>query len=85
MVIATSKLTAQGQVSVPSSVRKKLALAPGSILEWEEQGGRILVRRAGRYDNQDLHQALFRRPPRPRSLEDLKEGPRRHARRHARH
>jgi AbrB family looped-hinge helix DNA binding protein len=36
MAIAQSKVTAQGQISVPAEVRKKLGVGPGSILEWEE-------------------------------------------------
>ncbi len=47
MAIAHSKLTAQGQISVPMDVRRKLGISPGSVLEWEEEGGKIVVRRAG--------------------------------------
>lgn len=87
MAIAHSRLTAQGQISVPSAVRKKLGLRAGSTLEWyEEEDGTIVVRRVGRYSSADLHQAVFPRPPRPRTLAELKQGPglsarRRHARR----
>jgi len=35
MVLAESKLTAQGQISVPAEVRRKLGLGPGSVLEWD--------------------------------------------------
>ncbi|PYP88846.1 MAG: hypothetical protein DMF61_05625 [Blastocatellia bacterium AA13] len=35
MVLAQSKLTAQGQISVPAEVRRKLGLGPGSVLEWD--------------------------------------------------
>jgi len=59
MAIAQSKLTAQGQISVPAEVRKKLGVGPGSVLEWEEQGDQVVVRRAGRYTLEDVHQALF--------------------------
>jgi AbrB family looped-hinge helix DNA binding protein len=59
MAIAQSKLTAQGQISVPAEVRKKLGVGPGSVLEWEEQGDQVVVRRAGRYTSGDVHQALF--------------------------
>ena len=55
MAIAHSKLTAQGQISVPAEVRKRLGVGPGSSLEWDEQGGQIVVRRAGKY--------TFRRRP----------------------
>ena len=38
MAIAHSKLTAQGQISVPAKVRRKLGVGPGSVLEWDEDG-----------------------------------------------
>lgn len=74
MALAQSKLTAQGQISVPAEVRRRLGLSPGSILEWEEKGGEIVVRRAGRYTSEDLHRALFPDPPKPLTLEEMKEG-----------
>lgn len=82
MAMAQSKLTAQGQISVPADVRRKLGLGPGSILEWEEDGGRIVVRRAGRFSSREIHDAVFRgRTPKPHTLAELKEGIRRHMRR----
>ena len=85
MAIAHSRLTAQGQISVPAAIRRKLGVGPGSTLEWHEEGEKIVVRRVGRFTSADLHQALFSRPPRPRSLGELKAGPKAHAkRRHAR-
>ncbi|HEY3789527.1 MAG TPA: AbrB/MazE/SpoVT family DNA-binding domain-containing protein [Urbifossiella sp.] len=81
MAIAQSKVTAQGQISVPADVRRKLGIGPGSILEWEEEGDKIVVRRAGRYNSEDIHRALFgKQRPQPQSLNNLKEGVRRHAR-----
>lgn len=81
MAIAQSKLTAQGQISVPADVRRKLGVGPGSVLEWEEEGGRIVVRRAGRFTSREIHDAVFRgRTPKPHSLAELKEGIRRHMR-----
>jgi antitoxin PrlF len=85
MKIASSKLTAQGQISVPAEVRRRLGIGPGSVLEWEEQGEEILIRRAARFSSEDIHRALFSEPPTPRTLEDLRNGLREHVRtRHAR-
>lgn len=85
MAIAHSKLTAQGQISVPLGVRRKLGIGPGSILEWEEEGDKIVVRRAGRFSSEDIHRALFAAAPEGRSIAELKEGIRRYTRkRHAR-
>ena len=36
LAIARSKLTSQGQVSVPAEVRRRLGIAAGSVLEWDE-------------------------------------------------
>ncbi|HEX4771505.1 MAG TPA: AbrB/MazE/SpoVT family DNA-binding domain-containing protein, partial [Bryobacteraceae bacterium] len=46
MAIARSKVTSQGQISIPSDVRQKLGIGPGSVLEWEEDGDKIIVRRS---------------------------------------
>jgi len=81
MTIARSKVTAQGQISVPVDVRRKLGIGPGSVLEWEEDGNKIVVRRAGRFSSEDIHRALFgRRTPAKRSIAELKDGIRRYAR-----
>ena len=86
MPLALSKLTAQGQISVPAEVRRKLGIGPGAVLEWEEDGERVVVRRAGRFTSEDVHRALFPDgPPKRRRLTELKEGIRRRVRdRHAR-
>jgi AbrB family looped-hinge helix DNA binding protein len=78
MKIAHSKLTAQGQISVPAEVRRRLGIGPGSVLEWDEDGENIVVRRVGRYTSEDVHRALFPKPPKPRTLEEMKEGVRRY-------
>jgi antitoxin PrlF len=86
MAIVQSKITAQGQISVPADVRRKLGIGPGSILEWKEEGDNIVVRRAGSFSSEDIHRAVFgEQTLQPHSLNDLKEGVRRYARkRHAR-
>ncbi len=84
MAIAHSKLTAQSQISVPAKVRRKLGIGPGSVLEWDDDGEKVVVRRVGRYTSEDVHRCLFATPPKPRTLAELKEGVRRDIkRRHA--
>lgn len=86
MKLAQSRLTSQGQVSVPAEVRRRLGLAPGSLLEWDADGDRVVVRRGHRFSSDDLHSTLFPEgPPAPHTLEELEAGIRRHvAERHAR-
>jgi AbrB family looped-hinge helix DNA binding protein len=81
MALAHSKVTAQGQISVPKDVRRKLGVGPGSILEWDEDGDQIVVRRSARFSSEDIHRAVFAgKVSGPRTLEDMKDGIRRRAR-----
>ncbi|QQR74178.1 MAG: AbrB/MazE/SpoVT family DNA-binding domain-containing protein [Holophagales bacterium] len=86
MKLALSRLTSQGQVSVPAEARRRLGLAPGSLLEWEAEGDLVVVRRGHRYSSADLHATLFPEgTPAPHSLQEMKEAIRRAvAKRHAR-
>ena len=87
MKLAQSRLTSQGQVSVPAEVRRRLGLSPGSVLEWEADGEQIVVRRSQKHASTDVHSLLFPEGAVPtKSLQDLKDGlllevARRHARR----
>ena len=75
MSIPQSKVTAQGQISVPAEVRKKLGIGPGSVLEWHDSDGGVVVRRAGRFSSADVHQALFPKgAPKGKSVSDVKAG-----------
>jgi len=86
---AHTKLTSQGQVSVPAAVRRFLHLTPGSVLVWSQDGDRIVVERAKRHSTAEVHQALFASNPLPadtpaKTLAELKEGIRQHLKqRHA--
>ena len=81
MALARSRLTAQGQVSIPVKVRRRLGVGPGSVLEWDDDGERIVVRKASRYTSEDIHRALFPSPPPARTLSELKDGVRRDVKR----
>ena len=85
MAIAQSRLTAQGQISVPAEIRKKLGVGPGSVLEWDEQNDQVVVRRAGRYTSKDIHGALFPEQSAKRRPVNVKDAVRKYIRkRHAR-
>ncbi|MDR3416875.1 MAG: AbrB/MazE/SpoVT family DNA-binding domain-containing protein [Nevskia sp.] len=84
MAFAQSKVTAQGQISVPAEVRRKLGIGPGSVLEWDEQAGQVVVRKASRHTSADVHRALFDGEEPTASLPNVKEGVRKYIRkRHA--
>lgn len=87
MPVAHSKVTAQGQVSVPADIRRKLGVGPGSVLEWSMEHEQVVVRRSGRYSSEEIHRTLFPgKTPRGHTLSELKQGVgksvrKRHARR----
>jgi len=85
MSVAQSRVTAQGQVSVPAEVRRKLGIGPGSVLEWEEDGERMIVRRAGKFSSEEIHAAVFKRLPPAKSTAEMKAAIRRYIKtKHAR-
>jgi len=86
MALAQSKVTAQGQISVPVEVRRKLGIGPGSVVEWEEKGDAVIVRKAGRYTSEDIHRAIFaRRIPDSKKVKEFDKRVRRYMKkRHAR-
>lgn len=86
MAFAQSKVTAQGQISVPAEVRRKLGIGPGSVLEWEEEGDAVVVRKAGRHTSEDIHRAIFPHgTPASKKVAEFDEGVRRYMnKKHAR-
>ena len=76
MLQIQTKLTSQGQVSVPAAIRHLLALTPGTAIVWTHDNGRINVERAVKSTTADIHQALFGGKPhaKPKTLQELKQG-----------
>lgn len=74
MPLAKSKVTAQGQISVPAEIRRILGVGPGAVLEWGEENGKIIVRRVGQYTSLEINTALFPSGTKKKSLEELKAG-----------
>jgi len=84
MAIAQSKITAQGQISVPAEIRKMLGVGPGSVLEWDESNDQVVVRRAGRHSSLEVHETLFP-DEKPKTSAPVKKGIRKRMRqKHAR-
>jgi AbrB family looped-hinge helix DNA binding protein len=67
-----SKITAQGQMSVPAEIRRELGVGPGSVVEWEMNDGNAVVRKVGTYSSEDIHRAIFKTPPQPHTIEEMK-------------
>jgi AbrB family looped-hinge helix DNA binding protein len=46
----TSRLSERGQVVIPKPLRKRLGLRPGQLLDFVEDGGRLVVTKVGSED-----------------------------------
>ena len=69
-----TRITSQGQVSVPAAIRRKLGVAPGSTLQWTLRGDEVVVKRRNAVTSLEMHKALFPDgPPKPISLKQMKE------------
>lgn len=71
---------------MPAEVRKKLGIGPGSLLQWDEEEGKVVVRRVGRFSSEEVHRVLFpKRRSKYRSVDELKGSVSRHLKaKHAR-
>ena len=75
MAIAKSKVTSKGQVSIPAAVQEKFGIVPGVMIAWEEEDGKLVVKRSGKYTFEDIRKALFPDgPPAHQSDEEIEEG-----------
>jgi len=72
MAIARSRVTSQGQISVPAEIRRKFGIGPGSLLEWDDEEGKMVLRKAGRFSFEDIHAAVFPEgPPKARTKAEI--------------
>jgi hypothetical protein len=48
------------------------------VLEWEEEGDSVVVRKAGRYTSEHIHRAIFPQAPASKKVEVFDKGVRLH-------
>jgi AbrB family looped-hinge helix DNA binding protein len=58
MFVAMSKVTSQGQISVPAEVRRDLGIRSGTELIWDRRENGEYVVRSKRFTLTDLHQIV---------------------------
>lgn len=56
-MLATTKITSKGQISVPKSIRERLGVKPGDTLVYEASGNAVTLKRLEPFDAA-LHAAL---------------------------
>jgi len=59
MNIARSKITADGDTSVPPEVMKCLGVGPGAMVAWELCEGEVVLRRSNTHTFEEIHAAVF--------------------------
>ena len=73
-LVLETRVTSQGQVSVPAAIRRKLGVEPGSTLQWIERGDEVVVKRRSGSTFEEMHKILFPNgPPKPISLKQMDE------------
>ena len=82
MPLAHSRLTAQGQISVPSEIRRETRdLDLGRYSNGTRRNEEVIVRKAGQHTLADVHDALFPDDnPKRKASTSVKDGIRAHIR-----
>ena len=73
MSSATSRVTAQNQISIPAEVRRRFRIAPGTELVWRERDGVLFVR-PKQFTLDDLRALCADRTIRRRKLAAIRKG-----------
>lgn len=74
MAIAQSRITAQGQVSIPVNIMRKFGLAPGEVINWDILNGQLVVQKSGQYTLEDVREVLKLPKSIHKTDEEIKEG-----------
>lgn len=65
----------KGQVTIPKPLRDRLGIRPGEVLDFEEEGGRLIARKASPRNPVDAVFGILELPGSPDELLDELRGP----------
>ena len=74
MSLAQSRITSQGQVSIPVSVLRQFGLAPGEVITWDMRDGFLIIEKAGQYGLEDVRKCLKLPKGLRKTDEEIREG-----------
>lgn len=74
MGLAQSRITNQGQVSIPVSIMRQFGFAPGEIIDWNILDGRLVLEKSGEYSLEDIRAALNILDGTHKTEEEIREG-----------
>lgn len=63
-----SRVTERGQITIPKKLRERLGIRPGQVVDFEEEGGRMIVTRRSA---DDPVEAVYGILPLARSTDEL--------------
>lgn len=63
-----AKVAERGQVTIPKALRERLGIVPGTVLDFFEEQGRLIAKKAEAVDSVDL---LFGRFGRGRNTDEI--------------
>lgn len=70
-----ARVSEKGQVTIPKPLRDRLGIRAGEVLDFEEQGGKLVARKADSRDPVDSLYGMLELPARPDALLDELRGP----------
>jgi bifunctional DNA-binding transcriptional regulator/antitoxin component of YhaV-PrlF toxin-antitoxin module len=74
MSLAQSRITAQGQVTIPVGIMRQFGLAPGELITWDNLEGHLVIGRSGPFSLADVREALELPPGIHRTDEEIRAG-----------
>ncbi len=74
MSLARSRITSQGQVSIPVSILRQFGLAPGEAITWNIRNGCLVIEKAGQYGLEDVRESLHLPKGVHKTDEEIREG-----------
>ena len=70
-----ARVSEKGQVTIPKQLRERLGIRPGEVLDFEEEGGRLIARKTDSQDPVDALYGMLALPARPDALLEELRGP----------
>ena len=72
-----ARVSEKGQVTIPKKLRERLGIRPGEVLDFDDEAGRLVARKAGQRDPLDAVYGVLKLRTSTDAVIDRLRGPRR--------